>query len=158
MRRTIALAGILLLAVMGLVPAGTALADSVSIGINTGNLNLGISVGEPPKLVVVPGTPVQYAPAVTANYFFYGNRYYLFHNETWYIASGYNGPWTVIAIQRVPPPILTVPVEYYRVPPGHWKGKHGPPPWAAAKGYDKDRKHKGNYKEKKRRGRGHGGD
>jgi hypothetical protein len=35
----------------------------------------------------------------------------------------------VIQIGQVPPPVVAVPVEYYKIPPGQLK-KHGPPPWA----------------------------
>ncbi len=49
--------------------------------------------------------------------------------------------WTVIAIDRVPRPILGVPVQYYQAPPTHWKQKQGPPPWAAAKGHAKKKEH-----------------
>ncbi len=155
MRYAIVFVSILGMAVVGLLSAGTAVADSVSIGIKTDSLKLGINIGQPPKLVAVPGTPVHYAPGLPSNYFFYGNRYYLFHGEAWYIASSYNGPWTVIVLQQVPPPILSVPVQYYRVPPGHWKERHGPPPWAAAKGHDKDKKYKD---KKKKKGKGHDDD
>jgi hypothetical protein len=51
-------------------------------------------------------------------------------------------------VERVPRPILGVPVDYYRNRPDHWK-QHGPPPWAQAKGRDKD---KGYEKEKGRGG------
>lgn len=104
------------------------------------NLTVGINIGSPPQFAVVPGTPVYYAPSVPYNYFFYGGQYYLFHNEVWFSAAYYNGPWTVIALERVPQPILVVPVNYYRVPPGHWKTRSGPPPWAPAKGYGKNKK------------------
>ncbi len=99
-------------------------------------VSLDINIGSPPRFVVVTGTPVYYAPSVSYNYFFYDRRYYLFHNELWFSAAYHNGPWTAIAFERVPRPILAVPVEYYKRPPGHWK-KHGPPPWAQARGHEK---------------------
>lgn len=99
-------------------------------------VNVDISIEAPPRFVLVTGTPVYYAPSVSYNYFSYGGRYYLFHNELWFSSVYYNGPWTAIAFEYVPRPILTVPVEYYRRPPGHWK-KHGPPPWAEARGHEK---------------------
>ena len=63
------------------------------------------------------------------NYFFYKGRYYTVVNGVWSTAPVYNGPWAVIQIGQVPPPVLSVPVEYYKIPPGHLK-KQGPPPWA----------------------------
>lgn len=83
----------------------------------------------PPSLVLVPGTPVYYAPDVSATMFLYKGRYYTVANGVWLRAPAYNGPWAMIQIGQVPPPILSVPVEYYKIPPGHLK-KHGPPPWA----------------------------
>jgi hypothetical protein len=99
-------------------------------------VSIDFTIGSRPQFVAVSGTPVYYAPSVSYNYFFYGKNYYLFHGELWFSAASYNGPWTAIAFERVPRPILTVPVEYYRRPPAHWK-KHGPPPWAEAKGHEK---------------------
>jgi hypothetical protein len=82
----------------------------------------------PPPLVVVPGTSVYYAPDVSANFFFYKGCYYTVVNDVWSRAPAYNGPWAVIQIGQVPPPVLAVPVEYYNIPPGHLKKKG--PPWA----------------------------
>ena len=47
------------------------------------------------------------------------------------MSAGYNGPWIVVAPKVVPRPVLLVPVNYYRVPPGHWKQwqKQQPPRW-----------------------------
>lgn len=127
MTRQIVLGGLLMAVTMGLVPP--AAADSV-------NVSIGINLGAPPKLVAIPGTPVYHAPALAYNYFSYGGHYYLFRDGAWFRASAYSGPWVSIAVGTVPPPILHVPVEYYKNPPGHWK-KKGPPPWAPAWGHRK---------------------
>jgi len=94
-----------------------------------------INIGRRPALAVVPGTSVYYAPHVSYNYFAYGGRFYAYQHDVWLSARAYNGPWAVVAIERVPRPILGVPVAYYTAPPSHWKHKHGPPPWAHAKGH-----------------------
>jgi hypothetical protein len=96
---------------------------------NAEALDIHIDLGGPPALVLVPETPVYYAPAVPYNYFLYDGRYYVFSQGAWYASPSYGGPWGFIAVKKVPKPILSVPVDYYRAPPGHWK-KHGPPPWA----------------------------
>ncbi len=101
------------------------------------SVSLGVSIGSQPSLVGVPGTPVLYAPSLPYNYFYFGGQYYLFHNEVWLSARAYNGPWVAISLEQVPRPVLVVPVNYYKVPPGHWKKKAGPPPWAPAKGHAK---------------------
>jgi hypothetical protein len=116
----------LLVALVG--AAGTAQSEvRVSIGIN---------LPAPPALVVVPATPVMYAPSVRANYFFYGGEYFVFTRGAWYASAGHNGPWMVRAPEFVPRPILAVPVRYYRVAPGEWRHakREGPPPWAPAWG------------------------
>ena len=118
-------------------------ADSLSIGVNIGSPPppppMIVSTA-PPPLVVVPGSPVYYAPSVSVNFFAYGGRYYSHHNGAWFLATTYNGPWGHIAVERVPQPVLAVPVAYYKVPPGHMKKGGGPPPWA---GHGKGPKHKG---------------
>lgn len=102
------------------------------------DVHIGVHLGAPPQLVLVPRTPVYYAPALPYNSFFYGGQHYLFHDGRWFFAPSYNGPWAAIAVEFVPPPILRVPVGYYRVRPPHWKRhKHGPPPWAPAWGHRK---------------------
>jgi hypothetical protein len=64
------------------------------------NVNIGITLPAPPRLIVVPGTPVAYAPSVPGNYFLYAGRYYVFGNGVWYTSRGYNGPWLVLAPDR----------------------------------------------------------
>jgi hypothetical protein len=112
------------------LPAAVALAHDVQINIGLGLPSTPpIVVTAPPQLVVIPGTAVSYAPEVPANYFFYHGRYYTMANGAWFTASAFNGPWVVITVSKVPKPVLSVPVDYYKIPPGHVK-KKGPPPWA----------------------------
>jgi hypothetical protein len=110
-----------------LCSGGSAAAQDVKINIGLGVPPMVITT--PPPLVVVPGTSVYYAPDVPANYFFYKGRYYTVANGVWSMAPAYNGPWAVIQIGKVPTAVLAVPVEFYKIPPGHLK-KEGPPPWA----------------------------
>ena len=131
MAHVIVVASILVAAAAGLLGAIPAQADNLSIGINIGSPPPPppIVVAAPPQLVLVPGTPVYYAPGLSVNFFFHKGRYYTFHDSSWFVAGAHNGPWTFVAVERVPQPVLAVPVQYYKVPPGHWK-KGGPPPWA----------------------------
>ena len=108
--------------------AGTA-AKAQDVKINIGLGAPPIVLTAPPQLVVVPGTSVYYAPDVPSNYFFYKGRHYTVVNGVWSMAPSYSGPWAVIQVGQVPPPVLAVPVEYYKIPPGQLK-KKGPPPWA----------------------------
>ena len=137
---------ILLAASLATVMRGAALAADVHVGINIGVPPPPIVVAEPPRLVIVPRTPVYYAPSLPANYFYYDGGYYTVHEGSWFYATSYNGPWTFVSVQRVPRPVLAVPVAYYKVPPGHWK-HHGPPPWAGRE-KEHEREHGGH-------GRGH---
>ena len=128
MRRTALWAGILAMTAIGVRLPGAAAAQSVSIGVQTDSLHLGINLGPtPPPLVVVPGPlatapgpPVYYAPNLPYNYFVYRNAYYLYREGRWFRAHRYNGPWRAIAIAQVPRPILVVPVDRYRDRPVRW--------------------------------------
>ncbi len=120
-----------------LAAAGSMLWSAFSAAGADVKINIGLGapavppvvVPTPPQLAVVPGTSVYYAPGAPENLFFYKGRYYNLVNNVWSTAPAHNGPWVVIQAGKVPQPVLTVPVEYYRIPPGHMKPK-GPPPWA----------------------------
>lgn len=136
--------GILALAAgLSLVAASPAAADGLRIGISVPvpappavvvtPPRPPVVVVAPPQLVVVPGSPVFYAPGASMNFFAYGGRYYTFHEGAWFVATTYGSPWVAIAPAKVPRPVLTVPVAYYKVPPGHAK-KMGCPPGLAKQG------------------------
>ena len=159
----IGIPGLLALAIGARLPA-IAHAQSVSIGVQTNNVQLGINLGPtPPPLVAVPGAPPQsvyYAPNLPYNYFVYQNVYYLYHDARWFRARHYDGPWRAIAIDDVPRPILAVPGEHYRNHPERW-AHHGPPPWA----HEREREHqweqahgRGQDRDRGPHGRGHGED
>jgi hypothetical protein len=113
-----------------LLSAASAAGPDVKINIGLGAPALPpVVVTAPPQLAVVPGTSVYYAPGASENLFFYKGRYYTLVNSVWSIAPAYNGPWVVIQMGKVPQPVLAIPMEYYKIPPGHMKPK-GPPPWA----------------------------
>ncbi|HZV95554.1 MAG TPA: hypothetical protein VFF62_06490 [Candidatus Nitrosocosmicus sp.] len=123
--------------VAGLGWPATALAQ-VSINVN---VRPPVVLVSPPKLVIVPNSPVKYAPEVNANLFFHDGRYYSLHEDRWLVAGSHSGPWAVIEVGRVPPPVIAVPVKYYKVPPGHAKkmsrsdeGSKDCPPGQAKKG------------------------
>ena len=67
-------------------------------------------------VIVIPGTPVYYAPSAPANVFFYAHEYWICTGDGWYVGPTWNGPWAVVEPVYVPPPILQVPVRYYPVP------------------------------------------
>ena len=97
--------------------ASPASAADVQIGVNIA-IPAPPVVLAPPPLVVVPSSPVHYVPSADFNLFVYKNRYYSFHNERWFVATGPKAPWTVIAVEAVPAPVRAVPVKHYKIPPG----------------------------------------
>ncbi len=114
-------------------------------------VNIGINLPGPPAFVVVPGTPVYYAPQAPANVFFYANQYWVLVNGAWYVGPIWNGPWAVVPPAYVPAPILYVPVRYYRVPPPAWRGwrREAPPRWESRYGRDwREEVHERNWRER----------
>jgi hypothetical protein len=97
------------------------------------HVDLGFRLPAPPRLIVVPQVPtVRYVPAADAdNMFFYNGQYWAFVSADWYVSGSHNGPWIVVTPQFVPRALLLVPVQYYRVSPGHWQKweRSRPPRW-----------------------------
>src|SRR3989442_8640223 len=118
MRPTLAVGVALLALAAGASMAGPAQAH---VNVNIGVPGPPIVVPAPPRLVIVPSTPVFYAPEVEYNYFVYENQHYIFRDGRWFAARTYRGPWRLVAIDRIPRPVAAVPVAYYKVPPGHAK-------------------------------------
>lgn len=89
------------------------------------NLNIGqpppVIFAAPPRVVVVPKTPVYYAPDTSYNVFFYDGRYYSLHNGGWFLATSHRGPWAFVPVEQVPRPVVLVPARYYKIPPGQAK-------------------------------------
>jgi len=119
---------------------GLPVTATAQVSINV-NVRPPVVLVSPPKLVIVPNSPVKYAPEVNANLFFHDGRYYSLHEDRWLVASSHSGPWAEIEVGRVPPPVIAVPVKYYKIPPGHAKkmsredeGGKGCPPGQAKKG------------------------
>jgi hypothetical protein len=115
-----------------------ALATCVDTGHAQVEVNIGINLPAPPSFVIIPGTPIAYAPAVAANVFFYGGQYWVFANDAWYAGPTYGGPWVVVGPPYIPLPLLTVPVGYFRAPPPYWKHwrRDAPPRWNPAWGHE----------------------
>ena len=120
------------------IPVFCALVASSALADVAVNVNIGppppIVVSAPPPLVLVPAVPaVQYAPSLSVDLFLYGGHWYYWQGGRWFVGSSYRGPWTYVVVERLPRSILAVPVQYYKVPPGHAK-KQGGGPHGHAKG------------------------
>ena len=94
-------------------------AAQAQVSVNINVLPPPVIFHAPPRVVVVPKTPVAYVPDTTYNVFVYEKRYYSFHDGAWFHAASHGGPWAFVPVERVPRPVLGVPVKYYKVPPGH---------------------------------------
>jgi hypothetical protein len=128
----------------------TALLGSADAGDAGVSVDIGLHLGSTPRLMPVPSSPVLYAPGLKANFFSYAGQYYLFADRAWYTAPGYSGPWSVLAPEHVPEPILSVPVKYYRAPPPEWAGwRHDlPPSWEPEGGWQREERHQAQHDER----------
>lgn len=101
-----------------------------------------------PEMEPIPDSPVYYAPAVDANYFYYDGLYWDFYSDGWYSSPWYNGPWTFVDPVYVPTYVLWIPVGYYRRPPAYFRGwhPHRPPRWGQHWGADWQRRHNEVYR------------
>ncbi len=114
-----------------LLVAPVAAFPQVRIEIGVPNVGIGLEFPTFPRMVLVPGYPVYYAPGVNANLFFYDGLYWAFAADAWYESPWFNGPWTPVAPEAVPAFVLRVPVAYYRAPPPWFRGwrANAPPRW-----------------------------
>ena len=118
----------LLAMMLAVVATGLPITGAVAGDVNVG-VNIGVPMPAPPRIVlpapppvvVVPNSPVSYVPSVNFKLFVYSGRYYAFHDGSWFFATSHSGPWVFIAPERVPRPVVAVPVNYYKIPPGHAK-------------------------------------
>jgi len=113
--------------VMQVAPA----AAQAGIGVSISGISIGIHQPFYPELVLVPGTPVYYAPHAQTNYFFYDGLFWVYQDDRWYASAWYDGPWDPVDPYYVPLFVLRVPVQYYPRPPAHFYGwvVTAPPRW-----------------------------
>ena len=91
------------------------------------NINVGINIPPPPRLVipappplfVIPGTYVYTAPEVNVDIFFYHGYWYRPYQGHWYRSGSYNGKWVDIVPEKVPRVLINLPPNYRHVPPGY---------------------------------------
>ncbi len=120
--RTATLMAMILAASLAVMPPGPASAANVNVSVPATAPPPPVMVAAP-RLVVIPGSPVLYAPGVSFNLFVHSGRYYSFHNGVWFHSPKRGGPWTMVAMDKVPHVVRAVPVTYYKIPPGYAK-KH----------------------------------
>jgi uncharacterized membrane protein YgcG len=123
---------------LGLMLMNSMLATAAFAEVNI-NVNIGppppIVVHERPTMVYLPEPGMYVAVGVPYDIFFVSGRYYYYHGDHWFWASGYNGPWVFVEQRRMPPGLVKYKVvklreyrerEYrvYKTQGPAWKGKH----------------------------------
>jgi hypothetical protein len=139
---------IVMLVVAGAVLSALPAAAQVSINVNVGPPP--VIFAAPPRVVVIPQTPVYYAPDTTYNVFFYDGRYYSYHNGAWFLATSHAGPWAFVPVEHVPRPVVLVPARFFKIPPGQAKKI------ARGEGRERDRDDDRDRDRDHRRGHGRG--
>lgn len=117
----------------------------LSIGFGFPSFNVDINMPAYPQLVLVPGSPVYYAPRVSMNFFFFDGLYWVYQDDNWYSSNWYNGPWRSVEPSYVPLYVLRVPVRYYRQAPDYFRSwrADAPPRWGQHWGRDWERQRSG---------------
>ncbi len=98
-----------------------------TLGVAEVNVNIGIGLPAPPRLVisapppvvVIPETYVYFAPDLEVDLFFYHDHWYRPYRGRWYRATAYNGPWVFVDTVRVPRVLVHLPPNHRHLPPGH---------------------------------------
>ena len=106
-------------------------------------VNVNINIGPPPPVVVhaaptmlfLPEPAIYVAVGTPYDIFFIDGRYYYFHGDNWFWASGYRGPWVHVVYRSLPLGLRKFKVHHlrqyrereyavYRVQGPKFKGKH----------------------------------
>jgi hypothetical protein len=74
-------------------------------------VSVNVRIGEPPPVVVVspptmvllPEPQMYVAVGVPYDIYFLNGRYYYLHGGHWFWGPGYGGPWTYVAVEKLPP-------------------------------------------------------
>src|SRR3954466_1113176 len=94
---------------------GMLLALTLSAGVWTSpthaQVNVNVHIGEPPPVVVyspptmilLPEPQMYVAVGVPYDIYFVSGRYYYLQAGHWFYGPGFGGPWTYVAIERLPP-------------------------------------------------------
>ncbi len=84
-----------------------------------------VVIGAPPTVVLIPSTPVYYAPDYGIELFFYSDHWWRKYNGYWFNATNYNGPWVYVAPSQIPPVLIKLPPDYHKIPPGERRIPYG---------------------------------
>src|SRR5262245_20289243 len=94
---------------LGLMLMNSMLATAAFAEVNI-NVNIGppppVVVHERPTMVYLPEPGMYVAVCVPYDIYFVSGRYYYWHHDHWFFASGYNGPWVVVEHRHMPPGLV----------------------------------------------------
>jgi hypothetical protein len=105
---------------------GVLLGLMLSIGFSAkpahAQVNINVHIGEPPPVVVyapptmvlLPEPQMYVAVGVPYDIYFVSGRYYYLHGGHWFWGSGYGGPWTYVALEKLPPGLRKFKVKQLR--------------------------------------------
>lgn len=102
-----------LLALIALMVSGAKADVDVDVNVNIG-LPV-VQISETPVMAVVPGTHVYFIFGHSQDLFFFGGHWWRAHNNRWYRAGHFNGPWKLRKGTSVPHPLLKLPPEWRRM-------------------------------------------
>ena len=98
MRRCVLLLG--LIVSTGLLP--TPVRAQVNVNVHIGEPPP-VVVYSPPTMILMPEPQMYVAVGVPYDIYFVSGRYYYLHGNHWFWGPGYGGPWTYVAVERLPP-------------------------------------------------------
>lgn len=115
----------------------------------------------PPPMIWLPDPQVYVAHDSPHHIFFHSGRYYLFHQDAWFIGPAYNGPWSVIKAKQLPPGLRNYRPDnwghYQREAAQRFREGHdnGHPPFHAGRPHERahwkgDDHNRGRHGEKER--------
>ena len=89
-----------------------AITGSQALGEVNVNINIGVPmppaivVEAPPAMIFLSQPGVYVAVGIPYSIFFLSGRYYYYHNDHWFWAPGYGGPWVHVKYHKSLPPGL----------------------------------------------------
>jgi len=79
-----------------------------------------VHVKKPPRLVLIRGVGVYYAPEAEDDVFFYGGTWYYYSGVDWYLSQSHRGPWEKILQEALPQVMFRVPPDKFKMTPPGW--------------------------------------
>lgn len=83
------------------------------------HIGIGVPIPPPPSVILIPGTPVYYAPdCCGVEIFFYVGNWWRKHNGYWFRATYHNSPWVYVTPPQIPAVLVKLPPDYHKIPSG----------------------------------------